>query len=68
MSTYIPSQDEEVGSNMRTEGVLLYPATDEVPDSDVTAEMHGHAFRVLTVDFGASPMRIRSQLLSLTKT
>lgn len=68
MYTYIRSQDDDMGPGMLTEGVLLYPATEEVPDLDVTAELHGHAFRVFTVDLADAPMQIRSQLLSLTKT
>ena len=62
--TYVRSQEGAVVNGIRTEGVLLYPATEHVPSVDVTTRMHGHEFRVLTVDLAAPPAAIRDRLLS----
>ncbi|GGG58102.1 hypothetical protein GCM10011374_21120 [Kocuria dechangensis] len=64
--TYVRSQEQLVGGDVRTEGVLLYPATEQAPALDVTTEMHGHVFRVLTVDLAAPAMAIQKRLLSVT--
>lgn len=66
--TYVRSQEGEVADDMRTEGVLLYPATEQVPELDVTTRMHGHEFRVLTVDLATSPEAIHARLLSVVAT
>ncbi|GEO96996.1 5-methylcytosine restriction system specificity protein McrC [Kocuria turfanensis] len=63
--TYVRSQEGEVADDMRTEGVLLYPATEQVPELDVTTRMHGHEFRVLTVDLAADASDIHTGLLSV---
>ena len=48
-------------------GMLLYPATNEAPDLDVVATMHGHTVRVATVDLAMEPSGIRHRLLELTE-
>ena len=47
--------------------MLLYPATNEAPDLDVVATMHGHTVRVATVDLAMEPSGIRHRLLELTE-
>ncbi len=64
--TYVRSQADTGSSTMRTDGLLLYPATEQVPVLDVRTVMHGHEFRVFTLDLSVAPSMIRSQLLSLT--
>lgn len=66
--TYVRSQEGAVATGSRTEGVLLYPATEQVPALDVTTDMHGHLFRVLTVDLAGSPGEIHAELLSVVRS
>lgn len=66
--TYVRSQEGSVAEDLRATGVLLYPATEQVPALDVTTYMHGHEFRVLTVDLAAAPEEIRARLLTVTST
>ncbi|MCC5781836.1 hypothetical protein CRM73_02545 [Kocuria sp. CCUG 69068] len=63
--TYVRSQEGGIADGSRSEGVLLYPATEQVPELDVTTEMQGHRLRVLTVDLAASPSEIHGGLLSV---
>lgn len=44
-------------------GMLLYPSTNEAPDLDVAADMHGHIVKVATVDLAMDPPSIRHRLL-----
>lgn len=66
--TYVRSQEGEVADGFGSEGVLLYPATEQVPELDVATETQGHRLRVLTVDLAGSPSEIHGGLLSVVRS
>jgi 5-methylcytosine-specific restriction enzyme subunit McrC len=64
LSAYLRNLEYREVPDRTAEGILLYPSTGTAFDQEYV--LHGHRFRVVTLDLTGSPQEIEKQMVALT--